>query len=243
KASLAITFDDGYADNAMVALPILKKYKLPATFFIATGFLDNGRMWNDTVYETIRRLTTGEHDLSFIGLGKYKINTWQDRVFCAQEVVSSLKHLPHAERCYKAECLASIATSDLPNNLMMTSDQIRAMVKAGMEIGGHTVTHPILANLTVDEASQEIKKGAQQLEQITGKRVRLFAYPNGKPGKDYRSEHVKIVRDLGFEGAVSTSWGVSDQHTNIHELRRFTPWDRHQTGFILRLLRNYFTQR
>ena len=56
--AVAITFDDGYADNATVALPVLKRVGFPATFFIATSFLDGGRMWNDTVIESVaRRLT------------------------------------------------------------------------------------------------------------------------------------------------------------------------------------------
>ena len=60
----AITFDDGYADNHDVALPILREMGVPATFFIATGFLDGGRMWNDTVIEAIRRTPKPMLDLS-----------------------------------------------------------------------------------------------------------------------------------------------------------------------------------
>lgn len=240
KASLAITFDDGYADNAAVALPILQKYQLPATFFIATGFLDGGRMWNDTIYETIRSLPSGRYDLSAIGLGDYSLDTREDRIFCAQSLISSLKHLPPADRSHKTEYLASIAARELPDNLMMTSDQVREIATAGMELGGHTVTHPILSSLTDFEVSQEIEEGALRLKEIAGKPIRLFAYPNGKPDVDYRPEHVDLVKDLGFEGAVSTSWGVSDQYTDIYQLRRFTPWDRTQTRFLLRLLRNYY---
>ena len=62
--ALAITFDDGYADNHEVALPILLKHGLPATFFIATGFLDGGRMWNDTVIESLRHCKAARLDLS-----------------------------------------------------------------------------------------------------------------------------------------------------------------------------------
>jgi len=59
RASLSITFDDGYADNVSEALPILQKLALPATFFVATDYLDGGRMWNDTVIETVRRSPLG----------------------------------------------------------------------------------------------------------------------------------------------------------------------------------------
>ena len=64
-----ITFDDGYADNAEVALPILQRHKLHATFFVATGFLNGGRMWNDTIIELVRRAPDGVLDFSAFGLG------------------------------------------------------------------------------------------------------------------------------------------------------------------------------
>ena len=63
ERALAITFDDGYADNHNVALPILQRHGLVATFFIATGFLDGGRMWNDSVIESVRRTAQQEFDL------------------------------------------------------------------------------------------------------------------------------------------------------------------------------------
>ena len=56
-----ITFDDGYADNYQVALPILRRHGLTATFFVATGFLDGGRMWNDTVIESVRLTPLHRH--------------------------------------------------------------------------------------------------------------------------------------------------------------------------------------
>jgi peptidoglycan/xylan/chitin deacetylase (PgdA/CDA1 family) len=68
ERAAAITFDDGYADNFTRALPLLREQGLPATFFVATGFLDGGRMWNDTISEAIRRCNEDVVDLSAIGL-------------------------------------------------------------------------------------------------------------------------------------------------------------------------------
>src|SRR5581483_9499448 len=65
--ALAVTFDDGYADNAVAALPILARYGVPATFFIATDFVGGGRMWNDTVIEAVRALPASVRDLSACG--------------------------------------------------------------------------------------------------------------------------------------------------------------------------------
>jgi hypothetical protein len=70
--------------------------------------------------------------------------------------------------------------------------------------------------------------------------VRLFAYPNGKPGRDYSREHVDMVRELGFEAAVSTAWGVGHAASDPYQLPRFTPWDKTPGRFALRLLHNTF---
>jgi peptidoglycan/xylan/chitin deacetylase (PgdA/CDA1 family) len=64
-----ITFDDGYADNVEVALPILLRYEIAADFFVSTGFLDGGRMWNDTVIEAFRATPLDRVDLGDFGLG------------------------------------------------------------------------------------------------------------------------------------------------------------------------------
>ena len=66
--AVAITFDDGYADNAELALPILRHEGLPATFFVATGFLDGGRMWNDTIIESLRVAVPGTLTSAFLAL-------------------------------------------------------------------------------------------------------------------------------------------------------------------------------
>ena len=70
--SVAVTFDDGYADNARIALPILREARVPATFFIATSYLDGGRMWNDTVIEAVRRLAPGDHRFPHAGLDDHQ---------------------------------------------------------------------------------------------------------------------------------------------------------------------------
>ncbi|TVO73582.1 polysaccharide deacetylase family protein [Sedimenticola selenatireducens] len=238
--SLCITFDDGYADNETVALPILQRHGLTATFFIASGYLDDGRMWNDTIIETIRSITAGKLDLTDHGFGVFRLESMEDRQNCVQSLISKLKHLPQEKRLQKTLQIASLTPKQLPTDLMMTRSQVKALSDAGMEIGGHTVSHPILLTLNPDSATKEIHNGKIQLEEITGNPVRTFAYPNGKPGVDYRMEDVDIVRKLGFECAVSTQWGVSSNTTDLYQLKRFTPWDNAPLRFLMRLMRNYF---
>lgn len=234
----AITFDDGYADNIAVALPILKQHGLPATFFIATGFLDGGRMWNDAVIESIRACPFPLLDLGALGLGSYLIATSEQRRQTIGAIIQQIKYLPAPQRADLTEKLSTAAHVRLPDKLMMTSAQVKAMRQAGMQIGAHTVTHPILARVDAPNAMREIAGSKDFLEALLGERVSLFAYPNGKPDIDYSPEHPAMVKELGFDAAVSTCWGAANRHTDIFQIPRFTPWDRSQLRYGARLLHN-----
>ena len=114
---LAITFDDGYADNAAVAAPILLRLGIPATFFVATGFLDGGRMWNDTVIEAIRAAAGPVLDLAPLGLGEHAIADDEARRAAIDRLIRALKYLPLEQRAEKANRIAEIARAALPHDL------------------------------------------------------------------------------------------------------------------------------
>ncbi len=242
-----VTFDDGYADNYTVALPILQETGVPATFFIATGYLNGGRMFNDTVTEAVRRLPAGEHDLRAQGLGVRTIDGADSRMTLIRDAVLQIKYLGIDERRDRAEAFAAALrvrlNVALPDDLMMNTEQLRALARSGMGIGGHTVNHPILASLDPEDARREMREGKETLEALLAQPVTLFAYPNGRPGKDYLPEHAAMARELGFEAAVSTAWGAARRGSDFHQLPRFTPWDRAPTGFGLRLARNLMGRR
>lgn len=235
-ASLSITFDDGYADNATQALPVLQEHEVSATFFVTSGFLDGGRMWNDTVIETVRRLPAGELDLTDIGLGCHEVSD-EDKPVLIRQLLTAIKHRAAARR---AEMVAAIGerVDGLPDNLMMTGPQVRELAAAGMDIGAHTVTHPILTRLPDAQAREEMAQGREALQDLLGGPVELFAYPNGKAGQDFTDVHADMARELGFRAAVTTDRGVTSRSTDRWRLPRFTPWDRSDRGFMLRLLMN-----
>jgi peptidoglycan/xylan/chitin deacetylase (PgdA/CDA1 family) len=238
----AITFDDGYADNFAVAMPILREHCLPATFFIATGFLDGGRMWNDTVIEALRRTARSTLDLSPLGLGTHALGSVEERRAAIDALLGKLKYQPVEERQHNVDAVASAAGATLPDDLMMTAAQVRELASAGMGIGAHTVMHPILARIDVPSARRDIADGRDALAAITAQPVRLFAYPNGKPIRDYDAEHVGMVRSLGFSAAVSTSPGAARTDDSLFELPRFTPWDASAALWGFRLARNLLTK-
>lgn len=240
--ALSITFDDGYADNHDVALPILQRHGLTATFFVTTGVIGGGRMWNDTVIESLRATRADQLDgetLGLAGLGRLSLQTVDERCRAIDAVLLAVKHLPPAQRAQCVERIAAWCGSAGPQHLMMTIDQVRRLRTAGMQVGAHTVTHPILAASAPEDAAREIRQGKVDLESWLDEEVPLFAYPNGKPGSDYRAEHVSMVREAGFRAAVSTAWGVTGASDDLFQVRRFTPWSRDRLRFGLHLLRNY----
>jgi peptidoglycan/xylan/chitin deacetylase (PgdA/CDA1 family) len=241
----ALTFDDGYADNHDVALPLLQQHGLPCSFFVATGFLDGGRMWNDTVIEAVRRCTAPKLDLrGLTGAQGRELGVFDVQGSAAQRatLAALIPQVKYLEPEQRQACVAAIAertAAPLPEDLMMTSEQVRALRRAGMLIGAHTVSHPILATLSRQAAGDEIERSRSHLQGILGEPVTLFAYPNGKPGTDYLPEvHPQLVRELGFAGAVSTQWGASRQGDDPYQVKRFTPWDRGRLRFGVRLVQN-----
>ena len=237
--ALAITFDDGYADNATVALPILRELGIPATFFVATGFLDGGRMWNDTVIEAVRRTRSPQLDLGALGLPRVDVANDASRRTTIAALLPALKRLPSDARQASVDRIAEIAAAELPDDLMMTAADVRKLAAAGMGVGAHTITHPILSVVDDVTARREMASSREALERLLGERVRFFAYPNGKPTTDYRKRHVALAREVGFDAAFSTAPGAGRAGDSPFELPRFTPWDRTPLRWGARLARNY----
>ncbi len=241
--ALAITFDDGYADNVELAAPILRRLGLSATFFISTGFLHGECMWNDQVIEAIRQDPSDEIDLRTIGLPKFALNSATERKRTIETLLTTIKHREPGERQSTVNAIVAAAGGRHAPSLMMRPDQVRTLKALGMDVGAHTVTHPILTRVDGAVARDEMMRSKLELEKILGEAVPLFAYPNGVPGKDYAIEHTAMARDCGFEAAVSTAWGAASKRTDRFQLPRFTPWDRTRLRYGARLLRNLVQQR
>lgn len=235
--AICITFDDGYRDNHDLALPLLQRHGLSATFYIASGYLNGGMIFHDVLVETIRHAPAGLIDLGVEGVEPVLITDATSRITAVKQIVSSMKYLPTQQRQRASERLIDALGRHAPRSLMMTDEQVRALSRAGMGIGGHTTHHVILSGMGSEAARHEIASNQSKLGSLIDKPLTSFAYPNGKPGIDYHDTHTDIVRDLGFRNAVSTRSAVGTPKASIFELPRFVLNETSQIGVVLRILR------
>lgn len=203
---VVLTFDDGYKCLYKKALPVLRKYKIPATVFVSTGPISDGSiLWYDQLLYMIGKAEVGEFSLPFIPGKTYKVNTDADKkeVFC--ELVQHLKRIEFSEMEQKLEIIREklkINKEELSKNeLMLTWNEIKEMKETGLiSFGAHTVHHPILTKMNIENAKYEIRESKRVMEEKLGLAVEQFAYPNG----DYNTKIENIVKSSGYACACTT---------------------------------------
>ncbi|MFT6915423.1 MAG: peptidoglycan/xylan/chitin deacetylase (PgdA/CDA1 family) [Motiliproteus sp.] len=236
--AVCVTFDDGYLDNLEVALPILQRTGVPATVFIATHFCQGENMWNDRLIDLVSQIPGERADFSGVGCAEMELGSLEQKRQASSKLLNTLKYNPPMQRLEQVAALYQhFDLAEAPAK-MMSADQILRLSQAGVEIGAHTVDHPILKVLSAAEQYRQIDESKRYLEAIIKKPVIGFAYPNGKPGVDYDQVAVEHLHQLGFDYAVSTAWGTNTATDSLLELKRFTPWEKTGLGFQRRLLWN-----
>lgn len=228
--SVVLTFDDGYASNFELAYPILRKYHLPATVFVTTGFLDGEDMlWFQRV-----DLALGRTQKEFIDwkINGHKIRlTFDSRETRQQALVRlmpELKELADTDLLNEIQRLeqdlevATPAPDDMPAPMRpLTWNMLRAMSNSGLvDIGGHTHTHPILSRCDPLAMRAEIATCHQRIFAETGIRPASFSYPNGH-AEDYNRETVKMVEEAGFSCACTMVNGRIGPGTSLLQLPRY----------------------
>jgi len=220
--SAALTFDDEYEDIYRNAFPFLKKHGIPATVFIATGFVDTDRVpWTDelgfllkmTEKETIEFEAEGDHV-------RFELHGVALRLRALREIKKRLKPMVEARRreAY-AEIKNRLAVTAENLNRILTSAQIKEMAASGIAFGAHTVNHPILTRVKSDEARREIQDSKNQLEAIMQRQVAGFCYPNGEEG-DFNTKIKDMVRQADFSYACTSLEGANGPEVDVYELKR-----------------------
>jgi peptidoglycan/xylan/chitin deacetylase (PgdA/CDA1 family) len=215
-----LTFDDAYHDNFELAFPILKRHGVTATFFVTTGFIDNRQVsWWDEIAWMVN--TSPKTELRANGWFDNTLSlTLVERERTAKTLISLYKTLPSGRKQGFMEFLAEATESGRhPSDgreFWMTWEKIRKLRAAGMHIGGHTVTHPVLARLAPDEQEREVVGCKERIEAELGEPMRYFSYPDGGR-KSFNEDTRRCLVDNGVEYAFSYYGGY----------RRFNDWDPH----------------
>lgn len=203
-SSVAITFDDGYADVLLAARPILERCAAPASVFVATGPVASGQpFWWDEL-EALRQATSD-------GRGAGRVD---DRLR------DQLSALSGRERRAQLDALRAEAEGapDVPAELRaLTPDELLRLAEGGLvEIGAHSVSHPRLPVLEADSRDREIRDSRAFLESLLGREVTSFAYPHGLNDPSTRSS----VEEAGFARAFTSATGVVRARTDRLRLPR-----------------------
>lgn len=234
--AVAITFDDGYRDTLTHAAPILARHRLPATVFLATGFIGTAEVpWHDRL-ATAFKLSPRSAVVAPSGEA-LEIETLDGRLGALARARAHLKTLGEDQfRRAFDELLENLGASDRrsPENAMLSWEDVHALRGLGFVIGAHTVSHPILSRVSPERARAEIFGSREMIQAACGVPPRAFAYPNGRPA-DYTAGVVDIVRRAGFSCAVTTRFGVNTVRTSRWELRRGQPWEEDLPTFALKL--------
>ena len=202
--SVVITFDDGYIDNYLQAYPILKKYDLPATIFLATSPIDKGKrlLW----YDEIKNIILGtSSDTLLIAERSMSLRSRVKKEKAIRQVIEYFKEIDINTQKYILDKLRLQLSGNfvLPEvGEMLSWEQIREMKKNGISFGAHTKSHPILTRIPIEQARMEIEESKRRIGEELGEPVEHFAYPNG--GKDDFDENiVSILQKAGFKSACT----------------------------------------
>lgn len=238
KYSVAITFDDGYRDNFTSAFPILKELGIPATIYLATGYVGTSRIpWYDRICLAFKLTVRTQFHLAKTAAPAGPMATLAERLALLDRVLDWLRELDdEARRQAMPKIFAALGVPSsltLPN-YMLGWDEIKQMKAHNIEFGAHTVSHPVLSRTSGRQLQEEISASKKTIEQKLKTEVRHFAYPFGR-NAHFSSEAKHFVEQCGFKTAVTTEYGFNAPGDDRLALKRFTPWGHDLASFILQL--------
>jgi peptidoglycan/xylan/chitin deacetylase (PgdA/CDA1 family) len=224
--ALVITIDDGYRDVLVDAHPVFREAGIPATVFLITGFLDRKLWpwWNQVEYAVLH----SKKPLIEASLGgemvRLPLETAEQRALASTAICGKLVTVSNSSRVSFVHTLPELFAIDLPQDAPpeyapLSWDEVRWLAGSGVEFGAHTQTHPVLPRMEHrDEVSNEILGSKARVDRELGRPTLCFCYPNG----DRNDAIEDLVKEAGFEIAVTTQSGLNRRGANPYQLKRFT---------------------
>jgi peptidoglycan/xylan/chitin deacetylase (PgdA/CDA1 family) len=225
ERSVVVTFDDGYTDNYEMAMPILDRVGVPATFYVTVDCVENRRLpWPSRLRFSFR--TTSKKNWTDETGKIWSLASDQERDFAYLSVCDRVAQLAGAAQEHVVGQLESELDAKLPadsGRLMMTWDQIRTVAQHGHIVGSHTMTHPNIAHLSIEDARRELVESKQQMEAHLQTKVVHFSYPCPALSPNWSERTAEESRCAGYETAVTTSSGLARRNDNPLALKRVRP--------------------
>lgn len=225
--AVAISFDDGYADNLLNALPIVEEVGVPVTFFVTTGHVGTHReFWWDELERLLMVEGRGSGRISLRvkdGEKSWPVESEPERATVFAELQQMMRSVDENQRGQWFDRLrewAGVSDEGRPTHRALSVAELQELASsAWVEIGAHTVTHSPLSALDESAQLQEISRSREQLELWLNRPVRIFAYPFGGP-RDFTDRTVRLVRQSGFERAYVNYPGQVHRWSDPYRLRR-----------------------
>ncbi len=255
RRAVVVTFDDGYADNLHEAKPLLERFDVPATVFVAAGKVGGEtEFWWDELEGLLIETPSLPASLALTLQGR--THSWSlapspqeypplaaparwnvthsscptPRHRAYRELAPLLRELDGDTRESVLQDVAGwagVSRGVRSSHRTMRPDELPRLAGGGLiEIGAHTISHPVLSRLSVDQQRQEVRGSRERLEAILGRPVTSFSYPFGTRG-DYTEDTVVAVREAGFRCACSNFGGLVRRGTDAFQLPRYLArdWD------------------
>lgn len=223
KNSVIVTFDDGFDDNYVHAYPVLKRLNIPATFFISTSYIGTSKVfWFDWIVYLVKKLPVGRLYLNrnaFV----FDVNE-SNRLKVCHEILAYVKNVSDSQRIsliHELECLSDMSQPEegFLGSHPMSWAQVREMSEAGMEIGSHSCTHPILSKLSVEMLEKELVDSKVEIERELGKECLTISYPVG--GRAAFNSKVKMICEANYRVGCSYISGSNNiDSSDLFELKR-----------------------
>ena len=268
SGSVCITFDDGYSDNLVNAKPILEEFSLPATFFLTSGYLHgNNDFWWDALEKPFFRkeripstleveIERGLLTFDFAGDTEYRESAFAEhRHWRAWDPPLTKRHLAYHQLWQILHRLPGSARERLLATIQdwagtgscgggssgrpLSSHEVRQLASGpGIEIGGHSVTHPSLPGLDREARQREIVENKRRLEELLGRSLRHFSYPHGEVSEDT----VSVLKQAGYEAACTTQNFAVERSADLFRLPRLCMEDWNGRDFARRLKHRFLEE-
>jgi peptidoglycan/xylan/chitin deacetylase (PgdA/CDA1 family) len=227
--TIAVTIDDGYLNSYTLAYPVIRQYKVPVMIYLTAGLIGTNKgLWLDEIEFSLRHARVKNFSLAEVfGEEEVDISTVTGKRTALKMFYVALLPSNNDVRTRIAvdlRLLLLVADADLLNRdrIMLNWDEVKEMAANGVLCGAHTLTHPFLPTLPLEEAQEEISTSRKVIEERTGRKARHFAIPNGTRN-DFSENLTAFCRESGFCSVVTTEGGAVRSGDDLFALKRVLP--------------------